>query len=90
MTTTHPFNIVYSIRRCFAKFKCINAIWPQVDKRVTGISSPSFKMTSLHVCPQVYMCEKSFPRAERKVFNTLGSTAAVLDFLDRRYDIRPA
>ena len=36
------------------------------------------------------MCEKSFPRAERKVFNTLGSTAAVLDFLDRRYDIRPA
>jgi len=38
----------------------------------------------------IYMCEKSFPRAERKVFNTLGSTAAVLDFLDRRYDIRPA
>ena len=47
-------------------------------------------MTSLRVCPQIYMCEKSFPRAERKVFNTLGSTAAVLDFLDRRYDIRPA
>ncbi len=37
----------------------------------------------------IYMCDKLMPRAERKVFNTLGSTAAVLDFIERRYDIVP-
>ncbi len=36
----------------------------------------------------IYMCESLLPRAERRVFNSLASTAAVLDFLEEHFDIR--
>lgn len=36
------------------------------------------------------MCSKMLPRAERKVFNTLGSAAAVFDYLESNYGIAPA
>ena len=34
-----------------------------------------------------YMCEKSFSRAERRAFNVLSSTSAVVDFLRDKYDL---
>jgi tRNA-dihydrouridine synthase 4 len=55
--------------------------------RISSETGTAFTCFHHHL---IYMCEKLFPRAERKVFNTLGSTAAVLEFLERRYDIRPA
>lgn len=35
----------------------------------------------------IYMCEKSFSRAERRIFNSLSSTAAVIDYLRNTLNI---
>jgi len=35
----------------------------------------------------IYMCEKSFSRAERRIFNSLSSTSAVIDYLRNTLDI---
>ncbi|XP_076048380.1 dihydrouridine synthase 4 isoform X2 [Oratosquilla oratoria] len=36
----------------------------------------------------IYMCEKSFSRAERRYFNVLGSTSGVIDFLQEKFDLQ--
>ncbi len=33
------------------------------------------------------MCERSLSKAERRIFNALTSTAAVIDYLDQKFDI---
>ena len=35
----------------------------------------------------IYMCERRSSRADRKIFNALESTAAVLDFLVNNWNI---
>ena len=38
----------------------------------------------------IYMCSPSMSRADRRIFNALTSTAAVLDFLEEKFAIAMA
>jgi tRNA-dihydrouridine synthase 4 len=36
----------------------------------------------------MYMCERIMSKAEKRIFNTLPSTPAVLDYLQENYDVK--
>lgn len=50
--------------------------------RVSVETGTSFTTLHHHL---TYMCERSFSRAERRYFNALSSTAAVVDYLEQHY-----
>lgn len=70
-----------------AMFACHEVTPPECVERWvqlslgTGTPFPTFHH---HL---TYMCEKSFSRAERRAFNVLSSTSAVVDFLRDKYDL---
>lgn len=51
-----------------------------------GLGTP---FTSFHH-HLIYMCEHIMTKSERRVFNALNSTVAVMDYLNYNYDIQPS